>query len=174
MPPVYLVKTPPLLRRERSQDRMHQHARFRPEPLFRIVQRGIHGNQRVVKLPQRLAPKRGSRCGLPGCFHTGRESPDAQDVKGANAMTEGPIDSLDLTGRQRAQQALGRGGVRQQEVFEDLQRIPFAIRSAGQRIRQHPARGAFGFASDEFEFWRHPGSTPRGHSNCPRSSDDTI
>ena len=46
---VNLVETTPLLRSKRAKDGMVEHAGAGAEPLFSVAQRGIHGNQGIVK-----------------------------------------------------------------------------------------------------------------------------
>ena len=71
-----LVKAPPLLRRQGTQDRMIQHPGTGPEPLFGIGQRGIHGDQSVVEPAQRIVAESVSRRCLSGRLNSRGKRPN--------------------------------------------------------------------------------------------------
>jgi len=140
------VKTPPLLRGERSQDRMEQNTGAMTESSLRIGQGRIHGHQSIVEAPLGIAPEAVTRYGLLWRLDTRRKSSQAEDINRPHAMAERSAAALWPAGFHGAQQSLGGCGVGKNQVLQHLQRAPFAVRSMGKGINRHRTDCGVGFS----------------------------
>jgi len=140
------VKTPPLLRGERSQDRMEQNTGAVTESSLRVSQRCIHGHQSIVEATQRIGPEAVTRYGVLWRLDARGKSSQAEDINGPHAMVEGSAAALRPAGFHSAQQSFGGCGVRKNQVFQHLQRAPLAVRSMGKGINRHRTDCGVGFS----------------------------
>ncbi len=154
MASVDLVKTPPLLRGERAEDGMVEHTGAGAKSLFRVAQRGIHGDQGIVKTAQRFIPQTTARHDLFGRLDTSGKAAESQNIEAADAMAKTGAGGFRLSRLDGAKQSLSGGGVGEHEVLEQLQRIPLILRCTQQRLGGNTASCAIGLAADELQFWR--------------------
>lgn len=153
---VNLVKASPLLRGERTEDGMPKQAYLRAEPLLGVRERRVHGDESVIEVAKWFVFAQAAfRFGLLGRFNTLWEASDLQYIKTANAFRHSRTGPVDLAGIHSPQEALGRGGVAEEEMLENLQGIPMSPRRALPSVGRYSPGRTLGFSAHDFQFWRH-------------------
>ena len=91
------VKAPPRLRGQRAEHGMVEQSGAASEPFFCIAQRGIHGDQRVVKEAQRIVAQPLERHRMLRGFDPCREPANSQNVEAPHALPEIRFSALRLS-----------------------------------------------------------------------------
>lgn len=166
--PVHLVKTPPLLRRERPQNGMKQNTNPRAESLLSVGQRRVHGHQRVIEAAQRFLSHNRSWCGMFRRLNAWRKLADAQYVYATEPMAESSACGLGLPGFHDTEQSFGCSGVGEYEVLKNLQRVPLAAGCAQPCVGGYAGGCAFSCAPHELELRRHSPHLVMTDNQVPR------
>src|SRR5579863_5266357 len=137
VPSVHQVKLPPLLPRERAQDRVVEQLYIRAVFFLATTDRGVHVRDLLRNLRDNLFARQPARPRGGRCFSSTGHVPEPHDQKKTGPLF--PVGRFDhrTFSRQQTVEAFDGPGVGQVEVLEHLGSTPLSRRMTVHLVRAH-------------------------------------